>query len=425
MQFTQTIKRVLSLVLCVALLGLCTAAMPSCDIPSFAEDVPMRHPFVFVHGLGGFGEDVASPISYWGSTAGDLMPELRDAGFECYAPSVSPSGSAWDRACELYAQMTGQTVDYGAAHSAAYGHARFGKTYTTPLFEGWGEKTAEGGLLKVNLIGHSFGGATTRLFAQLMRSGNIEEQNASPEDCSDFFKGGKGDWIFSVTSLAAPHNGVSLLAAVNASPALAAGASLLTETTIGSALLDQLEKAGISLGGMNLSDVVRAAQTEDTAFYDLSIHGAQKLNEGISTFANTYYFSFPVDGTKETVSGNYVATDDMSLPLRVLAALIAKYEGEESGIAIDDTWKPNDGLVNTISATAPFNDVRQSYPTEENPTLLRGRWYVMPTMRGDHGTPVGMGRKMDDTKAFYIEHMQLIDSLSFGTQSNQTIKTEE
>ena len=43
---------------------------------------------------------------------------------------------AWDRACELYARLTGTTVDYGIAHSAEKGHDRFGITYNEPLFEG-------------------------------------------------------------------------------------------------------------------------------------------------------------------------------------------------------------------------------------------------------------------------------------------------
>jgi len=35
-----------------------------------------------------------------------------------YAASVAPNGSAWDRACELYAQLSGTRVDYGKAHTA-------------------------------------------------------------------------------------------------------------------------------------------------------------------------------------------------------------------------------------------------------------------------------------------------------------------
>ena len=43
------------------------------------------------------------------------MAFLREKGYDCHAASVSPTGSAWDRACELYAQLAGKRTDYGAA----------------------------------------------------------------------------------------------------------------------------------------------------------------------------------------------------------------------------------------------------------------------------------------------------------------------
>ena len=84
-----------------------------------------RYPTIYVHGLMGWGEhdQIYAVIPYWGLTS-DLMPYLTGKGYESYAASVGPLSSAWDRACELYAQLTGTTVDYGAAHAAEYGHAR-------------------------------------------------------------------------------------------------------------------------------------------------------------------------------------------------------------------------------------------------------------------------------------------------------------
>ena len=37
---------------------------------------------------------------------------------------------AWDRACELYAQLNGLVTDYGAGHFARCGHLRYGRDYT-------------------------------------------------------------------------------------------------------------------------------------------------------------------------------------------------------------------------------------------------------------------------------------------------------
>ncbi len=78
-----------------------------------------RLTYVFVHGLSGWGsyDDAYRRIPYWGMRGGDLMVHLRDRGYDCYAASVAPDGSAWDRACELYAQIAGTKVDYGEAHS--------------------------------------------------------------------------------------------------------------------------------------------------------------------------------------------------------------------------------------------------------------------------------------------------------------------
>ena len=82
--------------------------------------------YVFVHGLAGWGryDEKYARRPYWGMGGGDLMVHLREQGYACYAASVSPMGSAWDRACELYAQLSGTRTDYGAAHAAAYGHDR-------------------------------------------------------------------------------------------------------------------------------------------------------------------------------------------------------------------------------------------------------------------------------------------------------------
>ena len=101
------------------------------------------------------------------------MPYMTSKGYESYAASVGPLSSAWDRACELYAQLTGTTVDYGAAHAAEYGHARYGATYDKPLFAGWSASK------KINLVGHSFGGATIRLFLDILADGSAAEQAAA------------------------------------------------------------------------------------------------------------------------------------------------------------------------------------------------------------------------------------------------------
>lgn len=103
--------------------------------------LPMiNYSYIFVHGLMGWGSyDFYYPIMpYWGMFGGDLMKYLNNSGFECYAASVAGTDSAWDRACELYAQLTGTVTDYGKAHSEKYGHDRYGKDFTgKALIDEW------------------------------------------------------------------------------------------------------------------------------------------------------------------------------------------------------------------------------------------------------------------------------------------------
>ena len=120
--------------------------------------------FIFVHGFQGWGsyDKRYKKMPYWGMRGGDLIAWLNGKGYHAYAASVSPIGSSWDRACELYAQLAGTRVDSGAAHSKEYRHDRYGEDYTgralIPRFD------ADS---KLVLIGHSFGGATVNLFADI------------------------------------------------------------------------------------------------------------------------------------------------------------------------------------------------------------------------------------------------------------------
>ena len=125
-----------------------------------------KYPYIFVHGMMGWGEEnKLYKMPYWGMVCGNQMKQLRAEGIEAYAPQVSPVGSAWDRACELYAQLTGTRVDYGVAHSKEKGHDRFGMTFAKPLVPGWGSEK------KIHLLGHSFGGATMRVLVELLTNG--------------------------------------------------------------------------------------------------------------------------------------------------------------------------------------------------------------------------------------------------------------
>ena len=164
------------------------------------------HPTVFVHGLLGWGAQDAlyRAVPYWGLAAGDVLGYLNRCGYDCRAASVGIISSAWDRACELYAALTGGRADYGIAHAQRFGHARFGTAYPAPLVPGWGADKP------VDLVGHSFGGATARLLMQLLAHGCPEEVQAAEaagETPSPLFTGGKTGWVHALVTIAAPHDG--------------------------------------------------------------------------------------------------------------------------------------------------------------------------------------------------------------------------
>ena len=146
--------------------------------------------YVFVHGLSGWGsyDEAYRRMPYWGMRGGDLIAFLREKGVDCYASSVAPTGSAWDRACELYAQLVGTRVDYGVAHSRSFGHDRYGRDFSgCPLLPSWEET-------RLVLLGHSFGGATVRLFSELLAHGDAREQAATAlDEISPFFAVSHGD----------------------------------------------------------------------------------------------------------------------------------------------------------------------------------------------------------------------------------------
>ncbi len=324
-----------------------------------------NYDYVFVHGLMGWGEYDTSYkfMPYWGMMGGDLMKYLRDKGFECHAASVAPTSSAWDRACELYAQLTGTVVDYGEAHSKMYGHERYGKDFTgKALIDSWSAEN------KINLLGHSFGGATVRLFASIMETGSEAEKAATDEaELSDFFKGGKGDWIYSITSLAAPHNGTT---AYNAD--------------------------GDSMGA------------PDTAAFDMYIDNALELNKSVITFPETYYFSFACDATKQNEDGTYSPVKSkMESLFRDASESMGHFTGTtQGGYVIDESWQRNDGLVNTISALAPSDAPTKTFDAG---SIESGVWNIMPVYDGDHMALQGGLMKVNEIKDFYVEHLSMIN----------------
>lgn len=391
----KTILRVVCLILILAIAFFITQRIPRVDQSIDQSKWKTNYTYVFVHGLSGWGsyDKQYKLMPYWGMFGGDNMKYLNKQSFNCVAASVSPTYSAWDRACELYAQLTGTRVDYGEVHSKEMGHDRYGEDYTgRALIDNFSSKD------KINLVGHSFGGATIRLFAELMANGNEEEIKVSGSDVSPLFKGGKADWIYSITTLAAPTNGTTAYyseGAVDPEPA----------TGINKKIEDSLAKA---MG--KATDEEGTRSEKDYASYDMLIDNALKMNEKIETLPNVYYFSIPCSSTKDSGKGYQSVDNDITdMMFRRSARLIGNHTfTTPGGYVIDDKWLENDGLVNTYSARAPF-DAPQKDLDKNN--IEKGVWQIFPTFKGDHMSIQGGLFKTVDVKNYYVDFMCMINEL--------------
>ncbi len=352
--------------------------------------------FLFVHGLSGWGSyDKANRrMPYWGMRGGDLTVWLRQRGCACYAASVAPKGSAWDRACELYAQLSGTKTDYGAAHSREMKHPRFGRDFSgCPLIPEWNDR------LRLVLLGHSFGGATVRLFAELMANGDPREREAAaPEDLSPLFRGGMGAMIHSVVALAAPMNGTTAY-------------DLFRDAAFDPGAVKTPWWSGPLAWAMSrgTSPQQDGRDPRDYADYDMHLDHALALNRRISTLPGTYYFSVPCSYTDRQPDGTWLPRRGMEPLFAARARQIGAYRGKTAGgMPVDERWRENDGLVNTISAKVPTG---APWKPLDRDRIEAGVWNVFPTVSGDHMWPQGGLLHRHDVRAFYLELLELIRKL--------------
>ena len=357
----------------------------------------MKCTFVFVHGLSGWGsyDPAYRRMPYWGMRGGDLIPFLRKQGFEAYAASVSPAGSAWDRACELYAQLAGTRVDYGAAHSRTYRHERFGRDFSLcPLIPSWDEKT------RLCLLGHSFGGATVRYLAALLAQGDEEERQAVPEkELSLLFAGGFQERIHSLVALASPMNGTTAYTLFE-DPAFDPSGVRVPIWSRGMSKM-------MSMGTQPRED---GRDSRDYAGYDMHIDEALALNKRMPALPSVYYFSVPCSFTERREDRTWVPRRWMEPLFAMRSCQIGAYAGRtRGGMEIGEDWRQNDGLVNTFSAMAPIGDPSKPLDRER---IEKGVWNVFPVFDGDHMALQGGLVHRHDIRPFYMDLLNMIEQLN-------------
>ncbi len=350
--------------------------------------------FIFVHGLSGWGsyDKTYQRMPYWGMRGGDLMVFLRNQGYDCYAASVAPTGSAWDRACELYAQIAGCKVDYGKAHSERCNHERFGRDFSgCPLIESFDDESS------LVLLGHSFGGATIRLFSELLANGD-EVERQTGDDVSPLFLGGMEGRVHSMVTLASPMNGTTAY-------------DMYLDPSFDPESVKVPWWSNITARMMSKGTGAKADGRDDSDFaaFDMHIDNALAMNKRIQTLPDVYYFSVPCSFTRRAPSGRQVPKKGMEILFVRHSCRMGAYSGRtRGGVEIDRSWMENDGLVNTVSAMAPSG--APSKPLDRS-DIRKGMWNVLPTVDGDHMWPQGGLMRRHDIRGFYSDLLSMITSL--------------
>lgn len=338
-------------------------------------------PVVLVHGFLGFGPEQfpGTGYLYWGGYH-DIASHLRvyKGPRTVVTATVGAISPNWDRAAELYAQIKGGCVDYGASHARtppvreqkppgkcwAADHARNPEGYPLALYPAWDADHP------IHLIGHSQGGTTIRALVELL------EHGAPDEGDGELYAGGKTGWVRSVTTLSSPHNG----------------------TTLRDAVLDILPQLRSPL-----RDWFQAGMWS----WELAPDGARSFNLWARTSPHVVYFSL---GTQATEAGAWCCngTDRAIAPVQAsnyqypridMFPYYKTYAGEwivpslrqhgmggytqsaPGRVRIDSEWFANDGVVNTVSMRAPAGHPVRDY----DGTAVRGSWNYLGTYRGyDH-----------------------------------------
>ena len=417
------------------------------------------YPMVFIHGYLGWGEyDMLDKIlPHMGMTTGDTATWLESQGYNVVKPALGPMCSAWDRACELYAELTGTRTDYGIAHSKKYGHERYGRDYTgRGLLEDYKWSATN----KLNLFGHSFGGATERTFVDILSDGRKEEVEAAKaagETVSPFFEGGKSDWVYSVTMLVAPSNGSDFC---EANPFMREFITGLVHYV--SSALEVTDFKGIYDPHLDhfhiykednetiMQGVLRVLNSDymdhhDNALDDLWVDRATWMNKELQLQPNIYYqlyYGCTTDIGKAI--GDNIPNDRQWLLFRPMSANMGKLDTTTKGSFLDgfgDTlttinvpaqrlgreWQPNDGMVNMVSGYCPFRlddkgnriyDKHTSYV--EGMACEPGQWYIMPMQNMDHIGFAGgfFNENPDNVHQFYVRALNQIDKFGASSDAN-------
>ncbi|OQS04956.1 hypothetical protein THRCLA_02852 [Thraustotheca clavata] len=300
--------------------------------------------------------------SYWPN-------ELKKINPNHLVVDVGKASSDYDRACEVFYQLFGGTVDYGEEHSKSCGHLRYGETYPTALHSNWSENNP------VHLLGHSCGATTAIELYQLL--------------CKDAFGvGSNHKWVKSIVSICGPLTGSTLgnLLGGDATKFLDYGSS---GYVIGTALTVLWKFQEFYMPWLKSVYDLRMPQwcnhtswqwvfsncnhmmiSRDLAFYDILPSRRLSKNEELIEMDKVHLLSIATSATHHRhilfLLSYYLKQFTQKMEQHAL------YDGFES-----EKWQHNDGVVNTWSQRYPHLDSFDQTALDhvENGTMMKGQWY--------------------------------------------------
>ena len=240
-----------------------------------------------------------------------------------------------------------------------------------------------------------------------MTYGSEEERAVTPADeLSPLFAGGKGDWLKSVTAIAGPFEGTTVIDAIGILvPTLKVISFVGLANIMGNTPFrkiydmqlvqwkitsDRDKRAHLSYIG-HLGRVRKFWKSHDDCFWDLCLAGAKELNEFLESNPNAYQFSISTDASKRKKNGNYRMKWTSFPPFIITGNMMGKYGFDRTlGQPLTDDWKASDGCSNTKSALFPL-DEEHGYYEDNKKNLKKGVWNAMPVWQGDHMDVVGLG----------------------------------
>jgi triacylglycerol lipase len=163
----------------------------------------------------------------------------------------------------------------------------------------------------------------------------------------------------------------------------------------------------------------KAWNTKNISSWDLSLSGAEELNNTLQLSSEIYYFSIVTSTTKKKeksqfhipVKGTSIITRTRS---KILGSRVGYWsDGRETG----EDWYENDGVVNSISMITPISKENGADPSSKlskEELLISGQWYWLKINSMDHWNIIGHLVNKDResrSRNFFLSHIKILKEL--------------